>query len=228
MGRKKSINPAHVLQAIRDWVIHRGMPPTVEELRQALGAGSTSTIFRYLKELEDEGFIERWPGARGIKLLKGAEGPVKTRAVPIVGTVPAGPLMLAEENLEGWIRLPESGLTPSSSQFFLLRVKGDSMNRAEVQGGRIEDGDLVLVRQQQSADPGKVVVALIDGEATVKRLARGPNYYVLKPESTNKTHQPIVLDHDAMIQGVVCRVLKGGSSLMDDEYSENLERYRPE
>lgn len=217
MGRKKSINPAQVLQTIHDLMVHRGMPPTVEELRQALGAGSTSTVFRYLKELEDEGFIERWPGARGIKLLKGVEGPLKTRAVPIVGTVPAGPLMLAEENLEGWIRLPEAGLTPSSSQFFLLRIKGDSMNRAEVQGGKIENGDLVLVRQQPTADPGKIVVALIDGEATVKRLAKGPDYYVLKPESDKKMYQPIVLDQDTMIQGVVCRVLKEGASIMESE-----------
>lgn len=223
MGRRKSINSEQVLRIIHHWFVHRGMAPTVEELRQSLGAGSTSTVFRCLKQLEDDGFIERWPGARGIKLLKGVEGPVRTRAVPIVGIVPAGPMMLAEENLEGWVRFPESALIPSTSQFFLLRIKGNSMDKAEVQGGRIEDGDLVLVRQQSSANPGDIVVALIDGEATVKRLAKGPNYFILRPESTNKEHQPIVLDRDTMIQGVVCRVLKGGSAIVDDESSEDLE-----
>ena len=88
------------------------------------------------------------------------------------------------------------------------------MNRATIAGERIEDGDLVLVRQQATADAGDVVVALIDGEATIKRLARGPGYYALKPESSNSTHGPIVVTEDFRIQGVVCRVLKKGSELL--------------
>lgn len=217
MGRKKIFDNQQVLRAIRNWIVHNGVAPTVEELRQTLGAGSTHTVQRYLQRLQTEGFIERWPGARGIKLLRGVDGDVRTRSVPIVGVVPAGPLMLAEENLEDWVRLPETFFSPVSSQFFLLRVKGDSMNRAEVNGEKIEDGDLVLVRQQSAADPGQIVVALIDGEATIKRLAVEPNYYVLKPESSNKTHQRIVLDTDTLIQGVIRRVLKKGSAILEED-----------
>ena len=91
------------------------------------------------------------------------------------------------------------------------------MDRATVNGEKIEDGDLVLVRQQSAADPGQVVVALIDGEATVKRLTMEPDYFVLKPESTNKLHQTIVLDRDTLIQGVVYRVLKRGATIVEED-----------
>ena len=122
--------------------------------------------------------------------------------------------MLAEENHEGWVRLPQR-MVPKGSQFFLLRVHGDSMNRARVAGKTIENGDLVLVRKQSVADEGQVVVALVDGEATIKRFARGPGYYVLKPDSSNPKYRPIVVDRDFRIQGVVVRVLKKGSAIVD-------------
>jgi repressor LexA len=122
--------------------------------------------------------------------------------------------MLAEENREGCVRLPTEFTRPKSAKFFLLRVRGDSMNRAKFAGERIESGDLVLVRQQPTAQSGDVVVALIDGEATIKRLAKAPGYWVLKPESTNQVHLPIILNRDFAIQGVVCRVLKKGAELI--------------
>jgi repressor LexA len=122
--------------------------------------------------------------------------------------------MLAEENVEGWIRLPKAMTSPASDRFFLLQVRGTSMNRASVAGGRIEDGDLVLVRQQQAAHTGDIVVALIDGEATVKRLAAAPGYLLLKPESTDRTHRPIVVEEDFRVLGKVTRVLKKGSEMV--------------
>jgi len=91
------------------------------------------------------------------------------------------------------------------------------MNRARLEGGTIEDGDLVLVRQQPTANPGDIVVALIDGEVTIKRLFRGPDYYVLKPDSTHDGFQPIVVQSQLRIQGVVCRVIKAGANIMIDE-----------
>jgi repressor LexA len=139
---------------------------------------------------------------------------LETRAVPLVGEAPAGPLMLAEENFEGWLRLPLDFASPPSATFFLLRVRGDSMDRAVVIDENIENGDLVLVRQQATAEPGTVVVALIDGEATIKRLARGPNYYFLKPESSNPKHQPILVGSDFQILGVVARIIKNGSEIL--------------
>ena len=88
------------------------------------------------------------------------------------------------------------------------------MNRAKVEGHTMENGDLVLVRQQERADPGQFVVALVDGEATIKKLVKAPGYYVLQPESTNPKHRPIVIAQDFRIQGIVCRVFKKGGDLL--------------
>lgn len=212
MGRPKKLSKEQVLAAINDWMIERGMPPSVEELRRRLRVGSTRTVLRYLRWLEDEGDIERWPGARGLRPRKGPSG-IETRLVPVVGEAPAGPLMLAEENIEGWVQLPKNFVAPGT-KFFLLRVRGDSMNRARVAGELIEDGDLVLVRRQPTADPGQIVVAFIDGQATIKRLAKAPGYYVLKPDSSNSKHQPIIVGDDFQVQGIVVRLFKKGSKLI--------------
>jgi SOS-response transcriptional repressor LexA len=122
--------------------------------------------------------------------------------------------MPAEENILGQVQLPKEFLKPLSSKFFLLRVRGDSMNRAKVEGQSIEDGDLVLVRQQERADPGKIVVALVDGEATIKRLVKGPDYYVLQPDSTNPKHRPIIVAQDFRVQGIVSRVFKKAGEII--------------
>ena len=217
MGRKKLLTKEVVLRAINQWLIKTGAPPTIEELRNSLGVGSTRTVLRYLKCLEENGDIERWAGARGLRPLRTSNKGLETRAVPLVGVAPAGPFMLAEENLEGWVRLPKEFLRPPTVKFFLLHVRGDSMNRAKVNGILIEDGDLVLVRQQQSADPGAVVVAVVDGEATIKRLERGHGYYVLKPESTNPDHRPIIAIRNLTIAGIVSFVLKKGSEHINIE-----------
>jgi repressor LexA len=220
MPKDKLLSKAQVLAAIRNLMMHKGMPPTVEELRHALGVGSTRTALRYLEWLEEGGDIERWSGARGIRLLRNPGQGLATRAVPLVGEAPAGPLMLAVENHEGWLRLPLE-MAPASAEFFLLRVRGDSMDQALVEGERIESGDLVLVRQQATASSGEIVVALIDGEATIKRLAKEPNFYFLKPESSNSDYQAIVVGHDFQVLGVVTRVIKKGSRLFNYHEEED-------
>jgi repressor LexA len=214
MGRQKLLTKEKVLEAIRRWFVERGMAPTIEELRRSLQLGSTRTVLRYLEWLENERDIERWPGARGLKLLRSTRKDLETVPVPLVGEVPAGPLMVAEENIEGWLRLPRENLKPRSAKFFLLRVRGDSMNRAVVAGSRIENGDLIVVRQQPTAAPGDIIVALVDGEATIKRLEKGPNYFVLRPQSTKPEYHPIVVDRDFTVAGTVCGVLKKGSKLL--------------
>lgn len=214
MGRPKQLSREEVLSAINEAFIKRGLPPTIEELRRALGVGSTRTVLRYLRWLEEEGDIERWSGARGVRPLRRETSTVQTRAVPLLGQAPAGPLLLAEQNVDGWVQMPKT-IARAGSEYFLLRVRGNSMNKAKVDGGKIEDGDLVLVRQQATADDGAIVVALIDGEATIKRFARGSGYYVLKPDSTDGKHRPVVVDRDFRIQGTVVRVLKRGSAIID-------------
>ena len=214
MGRKKILTRKEVLKAINESLIIKGLPPTIEELRKKLGVRSTRTVLRYLRWLEDEGDIERWSGARGVRALRSDMSSVQTRAVPVVGQAPAGPLMLAEQNIDGWVQMPKTIARPGS-EYFLLRVRGNSMNKAKIAGEKIEDGDLVLVRQQATANEGDVVVALIDGEATIKGFAKGSGYYVLKPDSTETKHRPIVVDRDFHIQGTIVRVLKRGSVIID-------------
>jgi len=215
MGRKPIFTNDEVLKAIHDRLIRRGTPPTVRELQRALGAGSTRTVLRYLRLLEEKGDIKRWAGARGIKPLRPAKRGLETIPVPLVGEVPAGPLMTAEQNVEGWMRLPRELARPTEGKLFLLRVRGNSMNKATVHGDRIEDGDLVLVHQQSTSEPGDVVVAYIDGEATIKRLAQAGEYFVLRPESnTPKKYHPIIVGEDFRSLGVVRRVLKKGSELL--------------
>jgi repressor LexA len=214
MGRRKQLTREEVLKAINESFINRGLPPTIEELRRKLGVGSTRTVLRYLRWLEEEGDIERWSGARGVRALRSDMSSVQTRAVPVVGQAPAGPLMLAEQNIDGWVQMPKTIARPGS-EYFLLRVRGNSMNKAKVAEDKIEDGDLVFVRQQATAKEGEIVVALIDGEATIKRFAKGSGYYVLKPDSTNTKHRRIVVDQDFHIQGIVVRVLKRGSTIID-------------
>jgi repressor LexA len=214
MGRKPALRKEQVLAAIQRWFADHGDSPSVEELRRELKVGSTRTVFRYLQLLEEERLIERDRGGHGLRLLKPAHTSVQTRAVPIVGQVPAGPLMVAEDNIEGWLRLPKEVVSPASDRFFLLLVRGNSMNKARVGRDLIEDGDLALVRQRSTAEAGDIVVALVDGEATLKRFAAGPGYYVLKPESTDRTHKPILVDRDFRVAGTVNRVFKKGSELV--------------
>ena len=126
MPRNKTFSKAEILTAIQRLLARRGVPPTVEELRAALKVGSNRTVLRYLKWLEDEGDIERWPGARGIRLRRAPGEGLATRAVPLLGEAPAGPLMVAEERHEGWLRLPVELAKPRGADFFLLRVRGDS------------------------------------------------------------------------------------------------------
>ena len=215
MARPKLLSNEQVVNELSRWFTRNSVPPTIEELRRLLGVGSTRTVLRYLDQLQEEGHIERWSGARGLRMRKGsmARG-FETRLIPIVGEAPAGQLMPAEENMLGQVQIPKDFLKPPSAQFFLLRVRGDSMNRAKVEGGTIEDRDLVLVRQQERADPGQFIVALVDGEATIKKLVKAPGYYVLQPESTNPKHRPIVIAQDFRVQGIVCRVLKKGGELL--------------
>jgi repressor LexA len=215
MARPKLLSNEQVIDALSRWFIRNSVPPTIEELRRLLGVGSTRTVLRYLDALKEEGYIERWSGARGLRMRRGpTTRSLETRLVPIVGEAPAGQLMPAEENMLGQVQMPKEFLQPPSANFFLLRVRGDSMNRAKVEGQSIEDGDLVLVRQQERADPGKIVVALVDGEATIKKLVKGAGYYVLKPESTNPKHRPIIVAQDFRVQGTVCRVFKKGGDLL--------------
>ena len=121
----------------------------------------------------------------------------KTVNVPLVGTVACGIPILADENIEAMIPV-STDLAKPPAKYFLLRAKGDSMDLSG-----INDGDIVLVRQQPTATAGDAIVALIDDEATIKEFHPSPRTIVLKPKSKNREHRPIVLTKDFRIQGVV-------------------------
>jgi repressor LexA len=215
MARQRRFSKSDVLARIQQWMLDHRVGPTIKELQGLLKVGSTRTVMRYLDWLESEGDIERVSGARGIRLRRAPTATsLATQAVPIVGVAPAGALMTAEQNTDGWVRLPQSLMRPATAGFYLLQVRGNSMNQALVKGERIENNDLILVRQQLTANPRDIVVALIDGEATIKRLVRSGAHWLLKPESTESKHQSIVVGPGFRVQGIVVHVIKKGSELL--------------
>jgi repressor LexA len=198
---KNSLTPKELeaIRHIRNALVHRGQAPSVRELQAALGYRSPRSASDILERLLDRGIVRRRGDGR-LQLIHDPEeerGHARTVDVPIVGAVPCGPLLLAEENVEASVPVSVR-LARLPHRYFLLRASGDSMNEAG-----INDGDLVLVRQQATAENGDRVVALVDGEATIKQFHRGREAVLLRPKSTNKKHKPIVLSEDFVIQGVV-------------------------
>lgn len=127
--------------------------------------------------------------------------PEQTVKVPLLGSVACGTPIFAQENIEAYIPVSTHFIKPSN-KYFILKASGDSMNEAG-----INDGDLVLVKQQQIANDKDLVVALIDDEATIKEFHKKQNMIILKPKSTEKKHQPIILTEDFRIQGIVEAVI---------------------
>lgn len=193
---KKELEAVRYIQSA---LARQGRAPTVREIQQALGYRSPRSASDILERLAERGIVQRREDGR-LQLLKNPEGDnshARTVDVPLVGTAPCGQPLLAEENVETLIPVSTSLARPPH-RYFLLRARGDSMTEAG-----IHDGDLVLVRQQPTADNGEVVVALIDDEATIKEFHRAPAVIVLKPRSHRDGHRPVVLTKDFQIQGVV-------------------------
>lgn len=164
---------------IASCIREQGYPPSVREIGEAVGLKSPSTVHFHLKHLEEAGVIAKGAGkGRAITLT---EPPVSEDKVPIVGNVAAGSPILAEECIEDYLTFDTGG---RSGEFFALRVRGESMLNAG-----ILPGDLVVVRRQQVANNGEIVVAMIEDEATVKRFSRQKGYVWLLPE--NDAYSPI-------------------------------------
>lgn len=180
---------------LKSFIDERGYPPSVREICDAVGAKSTSTVHGHLNRLEKRGLIHRDPAKpRAIEILdEDAEARAKSMTVPIVGKVTAGEPILAYENIEEYIPLPASLVRDENS--FVLQIRGESM----IDAGILND-DFVIVRRQNYADDGDIVVALIEDEATVKRFFTENRKIRLQPE--NPTMEPIILD-DVVILGKV-------------------------
>jgi len=172
----------HILEVIRAFTTEHGYPPSVREIGQRVGLSSSSTIHAHLKALEKRGLISRDP-TKPRAMRSGAPPAQDAVVVPILGRVAAGVPITAQEDVEGEFLFP-AAFVPRSSEGFMLRVAGDSMVDAA-----ILDGDLILVRPQRTADNGEIVVAMLDGEATVKRFYREAGRVRLQPE--NRAMAPI-------------------------------------
>jgi repressor LexA len=206
-GARLTDRQRQVLEFIDTEVRRRGYPPSVREIGEAVGLSSPSTVHAHLGALQDKGYIHRDPTKpRALELTyeptSGAtvdRRPV--RHVPLVGDVAAGTGVLAAENIEETLPVPED-LT-GDGDLFMLRVRGDSM----LEGG-IFDGDYVVVRSQPGAENGEIVVAGIPGEeATVKTFLRRRNKIVLRPE--NSSMEEMVFDpREITIYGRVVTVLR--------------------
>ena len=183
--------------------MHYGRSPSVREIMEVLGYKSPRSAALILDGLIKQKIIKRAQDG-GLRILKDPEESKihgHTINLPLVGMVPCGSPLLAEENIETTIPVSKSFIRPGYT-YFLLRVTGDSMDKAG-----INDGDLLLVRQQSVAENGDKVIALIDDEATVKEFHRGKGVIILKPRSKNKKHQPIILKGDFRVQGIVITVI---------------------
>jgi repressor LexA len=196
---------------IRNWIAHRGRTPSVRDLMGALGYKSPRSAQEILEQLSAKGIIKKFATGE-YQLLRDphiSDSHIQTINVPIVGAVAAGTPILAEENIDGYIPISTS-LTKPGANYYLLRVKGDSMNEVG-----INDEDFVLVRQQNSANPGEQIVALIDSEATVKEFHPKKDVVVLKPRSTNPANKPIILHQDFQIQGIVVAAVPDFNALYE-------------
>ena len=190
-----------VLDYINRYIEENGFAPTVRDMCRDLGIKSTATAYDYINRLRDKGYLEKAENKkRAVTVRRGG-----TINVPLVGTVTAGQPILAVENFEGYYPLPASEFR--GEDLFLLRVSGESM----IDAG-IFDGDKIIVKKQETAENGDIVVALFDdgvGQgATVKRFFRRGDKVILHPE--NETMQDFVLgaESDAMIIGKVLGLIR--------------------
>jgi len=189
---------------IRNKLIHEGKKPTLKEINVVTGGRSPRSASLVIDRLIRLGLLKR-AGKNlklGEKVLLNTTS-ISTVDIPLVGSVACGLPILAEENIETYIPVSTAFLK-KGSQYFLLRACGDSMNEAG-----ISDGDILLVRQQNFADNGKKVVALINDEATVKILDRRDGVVILRPRSSNLSHNPIVVTENCQIEGEVVTVIPG-------------------
>jgi len=188
-----------VLDFISSYLDENGSPPTLREISEHIGTKGTATAIVHLEALERKGHIQRRSGSRGISIPSRM---TNSASVPLLGTVRAGLPELATEDIEGYVAIDPSWVRGAGC--YLLRVKGDSMVDAH-----ICNGDLALIRPQPSAENGQIVVALIDGDATLKRFYRESGHIRLQPE--NSTMEPIIIkegEAETVIAGILLRTIR--------------------
>ena len=198
---KISAKQQGILEYIKDEILHKGYPPAVREICQAVNLKSTSSVHSHLETLEKNGYIRRDPTKpRAIEIMDDTFNLNRREMVnvPILGNVAAGEPLFAEENIEDYFPIPAE-MVPNS-EVFMLHVRGESMINVG-----ILDGDNVLVQQQSTAKDGEMVVALVEDSATVKTFYKEDGYIRLQPE--NDTMEPIIVP-DCQILGKVFGIFR--------------------
>ena len=198
---KISAKQQEILEYIKDEILHKGYPPAVREICQAVNLKSTSSVHSHLETLEKNGYIRRDPTKpRAIEIMDDTFNLNRREMVnvPILGNVAAGEPLFAEENIEDYFPIPAE-MVPNS-EVFMLHVRGESMINVG-----ILDGDNVLVQQQSTAKDGEMVVALVEDSATVKTFYKEDGYIRLQPE--NDTMEPIIVP-DCQILGEVFGIFR--------------------
>lgn len=195
MRSKDKTLMAAIEKFVSDYTDSNGISPTMQEVADGVGS-SKATVQRYIAQLCDDGILD-YSGYRTMTSTKTKAAAIR---VPVLGTIACGIPKFAEENIEEYVRLPVALF--GKGNFFILRAYGDSM----IEAG-IDNGDLVLIRQQNYADEGQIVVALMEDEATLKRFYPEPKKHRIRLHPENSHMDDIFVDN-CEIQGVAVKVLK--------------------
>jgi repressor LexA len=203
IGTNLTKRQQEIFDFIKKYSAKYGYPPTVRDIGKAVGLASSSTVHAHLANLEKVGLLRRDPSKpRAIEMLDRAADAVKSvvapAGLPLVGQVAAGQPILAEENIEDYVQVPE--IAGGDEGEYVLRVRGDSMKNVG-----ILPGDFVVVRPQETATDGEIVVAMVGEDATVKRFFREADHVRLQPE--NETMDPI-RSRDVRVLGRVVGVFR--------------------
>lgn len=193
--KKVSAKQQRILEYIAEFTAAQGYPPSVRDICAGVGLSSPSTVHAHIKSLREAGYLDKDDHKTRALTIKGMSGPVTK--IPILGQVTAGMPILAVEQIEGYIPMDLEG---KYGEHFALRIRGESMI-----GAGILDGDLIVVRKQETARHGQIVVALLGDEATCKRLRRTDGEIWLMPE--NPAFDPID-GSECSILGVVVAVYR--------------------
>ena len=188
-----------IIEFIDEYFFTNNTVPTMQEIADAIKLNK-SNVSRNLQVMKERGLIKATGGWRGIRTKKMAKVLADTVRVPIVGSIACGTPMLAEENIESYIPISSSIL--GTGNFFALHARGNSMVNAN-----IEDGDFVIVRQQNTAEEGQIIVALIDDEATLKRFYTDRRRRKVRLHPENDEMEDMYFD-SIDIQGIVVKVIK--------------------
>ena len=195
MRSKDKTLMAAIEKFVCDYTDKTGISPTMQEVADSVGS-SKATVQRYIAQLCEDGVLDY----SGYRTMTSTKTKMQAVRVPVLGTIACGIPKYAEENIEEYVRLPVALF--GQGNFFILRAYGDSM----VEAG-IDDGDLVLIRQQNYADEGQIVVALIEDDATLKRFYPEPENGIIRLHPENHTMEDIIVEN-CIIQGVAVKVLK--------------------